>query len=299
MEFDFNVLTNTEKVVFALRSLYTKNGYALYKMSKFEEYDLYSTKKDFLVSDQVITFTDTSGKLMALKPDVTLSIVKNYKDGDGLAKVCYDENVYRVSKGSNSYKELLQTGIECIGNVTTDDINGVLSLALKSLELVSPSYLLTVSSLDLLKACIKKITDSRDEINEIIALADEKNIHGIKSKYPENNEYLLKLLRISSAPSVCMDEIETIAKDVNAYDSFLKLKEAVKGLDEKKVVIDFSVSADISYYNGIIFKGYVEGVPSAVLSGGQYDKLMKKMKKKATSIGFAVYLDLLEFMLES
>ncbi|MGN1194020.1 MAG: hypothetical protein ACI4SB_00895, partial [Acutalibacteraceae bacterium] len=32
----------------------------------------------------------------------------------------------------------------------------------------------------------------------------------------------------------------------------------------------------------------------SVLSGGQYDKLMKKMGKKSRAIGFAVYLDLLE-----
>ncbi|MBR4953790.1 MAG: ATP phosphoribosyltransferase regulatory subunit, partial [Oscillospiraceae bacterium] len=69
-----------ERVIFALRSLYNSYGYSRYKMSKFEEYDLYAHNKDFLISDSVITFTDTNGKLMALKPDVTLSIVKNSKD---------------------------------------------------------------------------------------------------------------------------------------------------------------------------------------------------------------------------
>ena len=63
-----------------LRRLYGKFGYTQYKMSKFEEYDLYVRNKSFLVSDSVITFTDTNGKLMALKPDVTLSSVKNSKD---------------------------------------------------------------------------------------------------------------------------------------------------------------------------------------------------------------------------
>ena len=71
------VLSGSEKAVYALRSLYTSYGYVQYKMSKFEEYDLYVRNKDFLVSDAVITFTDTDGKLLALKPDVTLSIIKN------------------------------------------------------------------------------------------------------------------------------------------------------------------------------------------------------------------------------
>ena len=89
-----NALQQSERILFALRSLYDKYGYSRYKMNKFEEYDLYARNKDFLISDRVITFTDTTGKLMALKPDVTLSIVKNTKDdGNTVQKLYYNENV--------------------------------------------------------------------------------------------------------------------------------------------------------------------------------------------------------------
>ena len=49
-------------------------------MSKFEEYDFYAVNKDFLVSDSVITFTDTNGKLMALKPDT----VRLFRGGEAI-----------------------------------------------------------------------------------------------------------------------------------------------------------------------------------------------------------------------
>ena len=103
------VTKRDERALYELRSLYRRYGYAQYKMSKFEEYDLYVRNKSFLLSDHVITFTDTDGKLMALKPDVTLSIVKNTKDVSGYVnKVYYNENVYRVQKGSDSFKEIMQ-----------------------------------------------------------------------------------------------------------------------------------------------------------------------------------------------
>ena len=35
------ILKQEEKTVFALRRLYSRYGYAQYKMSKFEEYELY------------------------------------------------------------------------------------------------------------------------------------------------------------------------------------------------------------------------------------------------------------------
>ena len=47
--FDSSILKSEERISFALRSLYSRFGYTRYKMSKFEEYDLYVKNKDFLV----------------------------------------------------------------------------------------------------------------------------------------------------------------------------------------------------------------------------------------------------------
>ena len=43
MTFNKDVIKSDEKAIFALRSLYQKYGYRQYKMSKFEEYDLYAS----------------------------------------------------------------------------------------------------------------------------------------------------------------------------------------------------------------------------------------------------------------
>ncbi|MFR1232847.1 MAG: ATP phosphoribosyltransferase regulatory subunit [Evtepia gabavorous] len=77
MQLDWTILRSGEQIMYRLRGLYERYGYRRFKMSKFEEYDLYVRNKDFLVSDRMITFTDARGILMALKPDVTLSIIKN------------------------------------------------------------------------------------------------------------------------------------------------------------------------------------------------------------------------------
>ena len=60
------------------------------------------------------------------------------------------------------------------------------------------------------------------------------------------------------------------------------------------VRLDFSVGNNMGYYSGVVFRGYLEGIPASVLSGGQYDKLPQKMGRNAKAIGFAVYLDFLE-----
>ena len=97
------LLKNEERAVLELRRLYRAQGYEPFKMSKFEPYSLYVNHKEFLISEGAITFTDTDGTLMALKPDVTLSIVKNYRSSERtVQRVYYNENVYRSAGGGRA-----------------------------------------------------------------------------------------------------------------------------------------------------------------------------------------------------
>ena len=184
-------LSIQEQVIFSLRKLYRSYGYAQYKMSKFEEYDLYAQNKDFLISDSVITFTDTNGKLMALKPDVTLSIIKNIKDSTGIQKLFYNENVYRISKGNQAYKEIMQTGLECVGNVDIGDISEVITLAAKSLQSISPNCVLNITNLDLLSEILDSLDITRGERAQVLQCVEEKNIaytlKGAVFKFSKNN----------------------------------------------------------------------------------------------------------------
>ena len=299
-------LSFQEKVIFNLRSLYRSYGYTQYKMSKFEEYDLYARNKDFLISDSVITFTDTNGKLMALKPDVTLSIIKNMKDrSDGVQKLFYNENVYRVSKGNQSYKEIMQVGLECIGQIGTADILQVLTLAAKSLKNISENCVLNVTTLDLLTQVLNDMDDAREKSADILQCVKEKNEDGLKKLgLCEKAETIFASLIHASGPAQ-----EVLPKLIQQLDglcdlsSLQQLNRLVAAVEEKQLrdmlQVDFSVVSDIHYYNGIVFKGFVEGVPSAVLSGGQYDKLMKKMNHRSNAIGFAVYLDMLDMASET
>lgn len=293
-----------EQAVFLLRSLYSKYGYKQYKMRKFEEYDLYVRNKDFLISDSVITFTDTNGKLMALKPDVTLSIVKNTKDSDGsVQKVYYDENVYRVSKGTHSYKEIKQAGLECIGDVDTYCVCEVLSLAVKSLMTISESCVVDVSDLAILFALYDYIGLSYETRKRMTSLISDKNTHEMKrlcedmSVSAESTALLEELTSYNGTPDEILPRLKAMAERIGAQAEFSEFESVVSSLDKElqsKLRIDFSVVSDINYYNGIVFKGFIDKIPDSVLSGGRYDSLMQSMSRKSKAIGFAVYIDMLE-----
>ena len=118
MEFSLEHLQPKERASFALRSLYETAGCRKYHMGRFEEYSLYQENRSFLSSEQVITFTDLDGRLLALKPDVTLSIAKTAQPAPGeTLRYYYHENVYRPSAESHTFKEISQMGLEMLGAV--------------------------------------------------------------------------------------------------------------------------------------------------------------------------------------
>ncbi len=302
MKFDENILKNDEIAVFALRSLYKSYGYLPFKMSKFEEYDLYLRNKDFLVSDRVITFNDTDGRLLALKPDVTLSIIKNTTPEKGRkAKVCYNENVYRVSGATGQFKEIMQTGLECIGDIGISDIFEVVSLAAKSLATVSESFVLDISHMGLLSALLDEVcTDSLFK-KEIGALIAEKNSHEARAlcqRYGingENTEKIIALTSMYGAPYAVLEKLSPLCKSkeaLSAYDELCRLMALAEELPESdRIRIDFSVVNNMNYYNGIVFRGFLSGISEGVLAGGEYGRLLQNMGKDFGAIGFALYLD--------
>ena len=307
-------LNNREKAMFALRALYSSHGFSLYRMSKFEEFDLYARNRDFMDSASIITFTDTDGMLMALKPDVTLSIVKNNRHiGNNIRKIYYNENVYRVSPKTHFFKEIMQVGLECLGQIDDECICEVLLMAAESLQVLSDSAVLDISNLDILSGIIAKCGVSKEVEEEITGCIGEKNLHGLCKICTENDlsreqaELLKKLIKLYGEPKRVISELEqviagfedSLSEETQAVfdESIRKLKMIVDAFEgsgfEDMLRIDFSVVSDLNYYNGIIFKGFVEGVPDGVLSGGQYDKLMDNMNRNSRAIGFAVYMDYL------
>ena len=291
-------LKREERVLFQLRALYQRYGYAQYKMGKFEEYDLYVRNKDFLVSDGVITFTDTDGRLMALKPDVTLSIIKNTRDIEGaVQKVCYSENVYRISGNTRQFKEIMQTGLECIGDVDMYNLCEVIRLAAESLDIIDADNVLELSHMGVVSALVNALDLEPDAEQAVLRCIGEKNADGIRKLCPGRPiEGVLQLIATHGAPDGVIAALRPHCGQGLAKASLDELA-AVTGVLARqgvRVQLDFSIVNDMNYYNGIVFQGYIKGIPAGVLSGGQYDKLMQRMGRASRAVGFAIYMDLLE-----
>lgn len=298
---------NDEEAILGLRALYRSYGYKPYKMSKFEEYDLYAANKSFLGGDNIVTVPGVGGRLMALRPDVTMSIVKNATAGAGdLEKLCYNETVYRTEGGE--LKEITQVGLECIGRVDIYAMSEVLLLAARSLALIDDEYLLSLSHMGIVSAILDAVLPAsaapalRDQLFGCIG---EKNTHSLRTLCAANGissdaaERLAALILLGGSYTEASEMLSALCAGIPAAEAAAaELAQIWEMLDlcgvSSHLRLDFSLVNDLQYYNGVIFKGFLRVLPTEILSGGRYDRLVERFGHEGGAIGFAVYLGLLE-----
>ena len=303
MEFDFSILKPQERASLRLRALYEQAGYRKFHMGRFEEYGLYQENRRFLTSDQVITFTDLDGRLLALKPDVTLSIAKNAQPAPGQCeKYYYIENVYRPSLESHTYKEINQMGLECIGAVDEATTAQVLGLARQSLEALEAPAVLELSHMGFVTGLLDALTVPDAYRARLVELLCAKNEHELRKAAlhagldAAGADALCGLLTLHGPFGATLTAAKATAASPAQKAALAELQALQNALGEagRGLQLDLSMADEAEYYNGIVFTGYVAGVPRAVLKGGQYDYLMQRFTPGAKAIGFAMYLDELE-----
>ena len=285
-----------------LRVLYESLGYRRFSMRRFEEYALYLENKNFLKSESVLTFTNPDGVLMALKPDVTLSIVKHARrEREGVEKVYYTESVYRLSPTAREFVEIDQMGVEMLGAIDRYGISEVVRLAIESLRAVGGPFVLDVSHMGFAAGLMDAAGLSPEQKERLFTLIRQKNVHELTQAIAQEHVAPFYAERIAKLAELSGRFPETLARADKLTVSD-EMSQALNELRELYVLLtavglsdclqlDFSMLNDLNYYNGIVFQGYVEGAPRVVLSGGRYDLLMRRFGKAGDAIGFALYLD--------
>lgn len=303
MGFDLSDLQPKERASFALRALYEAAGCRKYHMGRFEEYGLYQENRSFLSSEQVITFTDLDGRLLALKPDVTLSIAKTAQPAPGeTLKYYYHENVYRPSAESHTFKEIAQMGLEMLGAVGEAQVQQAVGLAARSLEQLGAAWVLELSHMGYLFGLLDALAVPETARPALLDLLREKNAHELRAAAKAAGlddagaDTLCALLTLCGGCEETLARAEAFCKNDRMRAAAAELRALTRSLSAGggSVRLDLSLAGEMEYYNGLVFQGYLQGLPRPLLKGGRYDLLMQKFTPGADAIGFAVYLDELD-----
>ncbi len=309
-------LKREEYIALELRRLYRDYGYTKISLPAFEDYDLYMDYRDYIKTEKIVTLMSPNGKLLALRPDITLSIAKKvYKEKNfTYEKIYYIEDVYKFSSHEiDGYKVENQLGIERICNCDIHTDQEILDLAIKSLNKIDDENILVFSHVGILSNIIDEIAEKysidNDTVNEIIFNIQQKSFHELnrileKLEVNNNNNVSLQLLndmhKFTGKFDNVYKQLLSYKLDKKTKNTLLELNETYKLLiknnndNKDKIVFDLSTTKNLDYYNGIIFQGYIKNSSKAILTGGRYDKLFNKFGINKGAIGFAIHLESLK-----
>lgn len=295
MKLDWRLLDPQERAAYRLRKLYADAGYPRSRLSRFEPYALYANNKDVTLSESLLTFTEPGGRLMALRPDVTLTLIRAFQPGL-LQRVQYSEAVYRQRAQGQDFREIMQAGIECMGPITARECHEVLVLAAQSLRLLGQHSVLCLSHSGLMDAAMAGLGASlRQQALRLVAQKNGAELRQLLDQQGLKEAQQAPILLLAQRSGHPEDVLPVLAAAGLNGEALMELQLACQALadagHEDQLRVDFSLGADSRYYEGILFRGFLAGLPEGVLAGGRYDPLMRRLRKEGGGIGFAVYLD--------
>lgn len=305
------IFEESKKRDFIIKNLertYGSFGYKSVVTPTIEYYKTFFYEMEGLKEEDVYKFFDSNGRILVLRPDMTIPISRVVKskmrDVEYPIRLKYTSNVFNVNKSLGGKRnEYTDCGIEFIGEEGLGSDIEVLTLALEGIKSLGiKDFKLEIGNIKFFNSASEKINLKAEEREVLANLIESKSLIELKEfldslEIEENyKEFLNNLPWLFGDKNVLDKAMQYAFNDdvVQSLNYMKKLHSILESLGYgKNISFDLGMVPRVNYYTGIIFKGYIDGVGDTVLSGGRYDNLIKKEKEKIHAIGFSINVDLL------
>lgn len=294
-----------EEIRRRLTDLFRRRGYSEIVTPTLEYYDVFSGESGF-PQEEMYTLTDSSGRLLVLRPDMTLPIARvaatRLKDAPPPLRLCYTAPVYRAGAGfTGRSSEIMQSGMELLGAFGIRADLEILTAGIQALdECGAPDFRVEIGHNGFFSGLLAQLSLSEEQREELHAFIERKNyvaLENILQALPDSPALtLLRALPRLSGGMAALEEAKALCGP-QCMEAVAYLERIYKSLSAlgygEKLSIDLGLVHANQYYTGVIFRGYIEGSGVTVLSGGRYDGLLREFGTPMPATGFALETDAL------
>lgn len=288
-----------------LSSLFEKNGFAKVVPPVFEFYETFEKGGGVEVARRSFSFKDKDGRLLSLRFDMTTPIARmisvKYTNRDMPLRLYYCGNVFREQPFHKGKKrQIRQVGIEVIGSNSIETDIEVIELFCHAISLLSKEYIVVVGDVRIYKKLLSLIDLDEHKLLALETIFNKKDITSLEILMEDINcdEKIKKAFQILLESTGNIEYIKEKLKKINlngeisrVIEEFFMFFERIDKKLKDKIIVDFALLKDFSYYSSLIFEGYVKGSGYPVGGGGRYDDLFKKFERDYPAIGFAIQID--------
>ncbi|KJU72582.1 ATP phosphoribosyltransferase regulatory subunit [Clostridium baratii] len=304
----FNECRKKKIIINILEKTFESFGYDEVITPTVEYYKTFSIDDECMDEEKIYKFFESSGRILALRPDMTLPIARvvstKMKEVKTPIRLRYTSNIFRVNRKFGGKKnEYTDLGVELIGVPELDGDIEVLTMALEGFKKLNISnFKLEIGNIKFFNEIFDKSKIKEDEKEKLAELIEEKSLIELEKflnslEIEESKRKFLKRLPwLFGDEDILNNDIE-FKDDKDVMEAILYLKKINKILKELgyegNITFDLGMVPGVNYYTGIIFKGYIEGARAPVLSGGRYDNLIKSFGRDLPAVGFSIDVDLI------
>jgi ATP phosphoribosyltransferase regulatory subunit len=289
-----------------LRTVFENAGFREIITPGLEFFDVFSSKSRGFPGEELYKTSDEKGRVLVLRPDSTLPIARiaatRLKNAPRPLKLYYCQNVFRNNPGKRRRNdEIRQMGVEVIGeeNALTDNRIALLALDVLSLAATAGKrVMLEIGDIGIVSGLLKKLETDDDTKEKIRGLIRQKKLPELSDVLNSIGTSTANDLLLLSAPFEDMIDLRLNIQELNnqnvqdKLEALIDLGQSLKQKSGIDVMIEPEFVGEITYYSGIVIRGYVEECGEPVLSGGRYDNLMREFGGNDSAIGFMVNVDL-------
>ncbi|MGD9568132.1 MAG: ATP phosphoribosyltransferase regulatory subunit [Sedimentibacter sp.] len=276
-----------------------EEGYLNIEPSIFEGYDEFIGVNSRIDRESTVKLLDNNSGILILSPDITTGIVNKFlprwEYGQKL-KIFYYGKTYKHN--GIGIKENREMGVEIIGEKNQDTDQYILNTAKYIISKYSNDFLLEIGNSKFLKGIMQSCSFNKEDYDNIMDLLYLKNRQELKeylSKIPfkEGMSTLLNILDMEGTFEEITEQLDGLYLNELMKQGIEELREIddyMKNITDK-ITYDLSMVSELSYYDGIIFRGYINGSNKEIIKGGRYDSFTEQYGYKIPAIGFTVELD--------
>jgi len=296
-----------------IREAFRLNGYKEIETPTIEYYDTFGGERGLIKQESMYKFCDAKGRLLVLRPDLTVPVARvaatKLKDEPIPIKCFYIGNAFSFDElGGGRQNEFTQAGCELLGINSAEADAEVVAMAIEAVKAAGiDEFQIDIGQVGFFKGLMEESGLSEDEIEEVRALIDQKNLVGVEQVMDRHKvreplkRLILDLPKLFGARDILQKiNPEDIGKE--ATRAIENIKEVLEILDDRNlaqyVSLDLGMVQSLNYYTGIVFRGYTYGVGFPILSGGRYDKLLAKFGRECEATGFSLGINMVMMALE-
>ena len=302
-----DILPEECRILTALRDKLSKKfrlcGFEPVLSGALEYYDTYSDIVNKIPQERMFKLTDTDGKLLVLRPDVTLAIsrIAATKLADPHTRLCYFADKWDMQEaGGMTSREIYQAGVECLGEEGAFSDAQAIAFSIECMrETGIDGLIVDIGHVGYFKGILEEcgLTDAQsEEVRELINAKDGYNAERILRKAGAKEKTLNTVLAMPTlfGGAEVLARAEALTENPRALSAIAYLKKVYSLLVEMGyedcICFDLGTVKRLSYYSGIVFSGLVKELGAPLLSGGRYDNLADDFGKHIPAVGFAIGL---------